>query len=193
MPRICSVCGLPREARSEVTSALAEVGQGLRSRSAASIAREANVSAHSMSRHIKNGHEKRSLPAVLTPEARADLNLASVVTRLTDVAESARLVRLAAQADGHRGDALKAAEAEGRVLGTLLARLGVTDLGVSEALREGALLARATAAACREEPEVADAVLRHLKAIGAESVARDLAEALAPTITRFERQENSLR
>jgi len=179
MPRICSVCGLPREARSEVTSALHEVGQGLRSRSAASIAREVGVSPHAMSRHIKNGHEKRSMPAVLTPEATADLNLASLVTRLTDVAESARLVRLAAQADGHRGDTLKAAEAENRVLATLVARLGVTGLAVSEALREGALLARATAAACREEPDVADTIVRHLNAIGGDSISQDLRDALA--------------
>lgn len=137
----------------------------------ARLSRDHGVSADSVRRHIRSH---------LAPEARQalrgaeSLSTSDLISRVADVADSARDARLSALDDGERSVALRAGTAEVRALEALFDRLGVDDLEVLDQLRDGERLATAVGIATRVDPALGRAIASRLRALGADEMATAL-------------------
>ncbi|WP_147374440.1 hypothetical protein [Microbacterium sp. AG238] len=138
------------------------------------VARRFGLSSDSLRRHVR-GHVADALrDDILDASGTRGVELAS---RVLDVMESARDVRLDAESDGRT--AIAAGRAELEALSFLQDRLGVTKVETGENVRDALDLLAAVRAIAREHPSVVLVLADGLEARGRTAWARQYREAIA--------------
>lgn len=136
------------------------------------ISQRFTVSSHSLYRHIRN-HSTPELKEAF--HATVNVNAMSIISRVADIADSARDVRLRADTDEL---ALKAGATELRTLETIATRMGIDHESTIQIVKEAKELARAVGEVARNKPEVAEKIVEALSMAGNDSMAEALAAYL---------------
>lgn len=131
--RKCSVC---TSRDSKAIDNLLVQGNSLTSISASFGASVSALSRHANS-HLSKALRSGSLDTSAAP--------ARVLTRLIDLADSARETRLVARQTGTTAVEIRATDAEAKILFALLGHLGIDETEVVALIRDGGTLARAVA------------------------------------------------
>lgn len=174
--RRCEVCALQPQLRLVVETALAD------GTSFSRIARNNGApSRDSLRRHVAQGH----LPAALQDRAeRAQgLDLTTIVSRISDVAQRARRTALEAAEAGDRAGVLRAGDGELRAL-TALQGAGIDDERQAALLAMRGAVAKAAYSLAQTSPELAEMIAIELENDGH----HDLADELRPQIPETNRE-----
>lgn len=135
------------------------------------ISQRFGVSRYSIYRHIKNHASVEVRDAFqLTLEG----DVASIASRIVDIADSVRAIREASASDEL---VLKAAAMELKTLEALAHRFGIDHEDTARGLEESKSLARAVGKLSREAPELRERLVENLVEEGAEGLADALAAA----------------
>lgn len=123
------------------------------------------VSSHSLYRHIRN----HAAPAMQEAfRASVKMSTASLVSRIMDVADSARTIRLNASSEAI---ALKAGAAELQTLTVLATRMGVDGDSTAQMAEDAMLLAGVVGKLARGNAAFGERLVEHLAEAGADQMA----------------------
>ena len=159
--RPCNVCrSFKREEIEEAIYASQPISQ---------ISRRFTVSTHSLYRHIRN-HAAPALQEAF--RASTQISTSSLVLRMSEIADSARDIRLNASTDDQK---LKAGAVELKTLQTLFTRLGIEHEMMLQLVRDTEVLARVVGELSRRNQGFGEALIEHLAKEGADDMASVLA------------------
>ncbi|WP_346057700.1 hypothetical protein [Leucobacter alluvii] len=168
--RPCDVCRSMK--RSEIEDAIYS------NRPISQISQSNGISSHSIYRHIRN-HAAPDLQRAF--RSTVEMNTASLVSRIMDIADAARTIRVEASSETV---SLQAGAAELRTLSTLIARLGVESTAMADLAKDATVLADVTAALAKGNRAFGEALVQHLAERGAEEMAAAVSASLTETDQR---------